>query len=779
MPAMTASDTNFERTFADLAYARMRDKAPTLLDHLIGFQLIDKNEEETHAVGVFGFKIGKDWVYAPMFFINGELKGHELLYVKSQDAFVPLTEEWVNYILHRRPNILGKPEPRKPSQIGLRQPDFDVFARPPYSGSKYANVVRPGGAIAQRKMEEWAADFTKAAAEVSPLDERFKKLDTSMSLTGALRLLPKQAAVNLFVTMKQDAKFAEAIMKFYDPNDLVKAAEEGQDKSEPYEMILKFDEAPYRDTPKGMPIVIINGDTSAAMKQGLSDSDKEKLMKDKYVVKDPRTKDNKTRIYKTQLSAELSSPHCSGVYEVLTSSGERKTVVVLTEIKQLGWTSTRERDATTAVIDTENKQFGNFYNTDVLTTQFKGALNVVKGAKDPSSLDVGDTAVLFNPVTNRSTGIFSVSNRTTDTDGFTSWSVYGCNSLAPTASRQGMFSRGMPLGQAAMNDPAYNYPEVRHLVFTDKEGAKWSQVGESLFVPKGFKVFVIKKLSAEEKKRRADNEKKFGPSINPGESSDALSLGTSTSILASITKAAAAGKSGVCQAAVKTTNFRDYFIHINGNPSEPMSKYAALRSLICQYGLDEEDAVQLVTEAKPRIAKTYWLKSAQQPMSPTFTEPPMGTEKGYNIPVQYPYTDIQPLQSPALAQNREYYYDDRSVDTGSRQDAENAATQGQKEVLDTAVITGLIKTVDSDARVDSYISDLLLGLDRVGRILFMFYWHNEKFKERYGQQDMVELEDNLRNVFKNLGELTLFLKQKTIESDPTDGSEVELESVTT
>jgi hypothetical protein len=59
----------------------------------------------------------------------------------------------------------------------------------------------------------------------------------------------------------------------------------------------------------------------------------------------------------------------------------------------------------------------------------------------------------------------------------------------------------------------------------------------------------------------------------------------------------------------------------------------------------------------------------------------------------------------------------------------------------------------------------------------MYYWHNDKFKERYGQQDMIELEDNLRNVFENLGELTLFLKQKTIEPEEELSSEAELTDV--
>ena len=85
--------------------------------------------------------------------------------------------------------------------------------------------------------------------------------------------------------------------------------------------------------------------------------------------------------------------------------------------------------------------------------------------------------------------------------------------------------------------------------------------------------------------------------------------------------------------------------------------------------------------------------------------------------------------------------------------------------------------MDSDSTVDGYIGDLLLALDRIGRILFLYYWHNDKFRERYGSQDMSELEDNLRNVFKNLGELALFLKQKTVEPDKADTSEAKLTDV--
>ena len=74
------------------AYAYLRDKAPRLLDYMVGFQLVERNEDNTKAMGVFGFNVDKQWLYAPVFFLNGDLKGHELLYVKGNDSFVPERE---------------------------------------------------------------------------------------------------------------------------------------------------------------------------------------------------------------------------------------------------------------------------------------------------------------------------------------------------------------------------------------------------------------------------------------------------------------------------------------------------------------------------------------------------------------------------------------------------------------------------------------------------------------------------------------------------------------
>ena len=121
-------DIPFEQALSNLAHAYLRDKAPGLLDFEVGFQLLERNQENTKAVGVVGFKVGSMWLYVPIFFLRGELKGHELLYIKDQDVFVPLKENWLNYLLSRKPNILGDGTNKDTHQLGVMSPSLQQLS---------------------------------------------------------------------------------------------------------------------------------------------------------------------------------------------------------------------------------------------------------------------------------------------------------------------------------------------------------------------------------------------------------------------------------------------------------------------------------------------------------------------------------------------------------------------------------------------------------------------------------------------------------------------------
>src|SRR6185436_14894223 len=129
-------EAGFEQSFSQLAHTYLQSKAPGLMDYEVGFQLVDKSEDDSKALAVTVFKVGDMWLYAPVFFIDGDLKGHELLYIKNQDLFVPLLEEWLNYLLNRRPHQMGKPVSKNLREHGVLPPNLYQLKYPP---SKYAS----------------------------------------------------------------------------------------------------------------------------------------------------------------------------------------------------------------------------------------------------------------------------------------------------------------------------------------------------------------------------------------------------------------------------------------------------------------------------------------------------------------------------------------------------------------------------------------------------------------------------------------------------------------
>jgi hypothetical protein len=72
------------------------------------------------------------------------------------------------------------------------------------------------------------------------------------------------------------------------------------------------------------------------------------------------------------------------------------------------------------------------------------------------------------------------------------------------------------------------------------------------------------------------------------------------------------------------------------------------------------------------------------------------------------------------------------------------------------------------------MADLQLALDRLGRIYFLMLFHGDKFAERFSQEDLPSMEESVRNVFLNLGEIILKLKERKIEADSGSAVETDL-----
>jgi hypothetical protein len=785
----------FEQAFSSLAYAYIQDKAPRLLDFIVGFQLVDRNQDNTKAIGVFGFQYGKQWLYAPVFFLNGDLKGHELLYIKNQDAFVPMKENWVNYLLSKKPHVLGERSPRDTWQLGGLQPNIDRLSQPPQtkSGSdRFAEIVKIGMARGL-DVAPWAVDFRSLAAACSIKSARFlyrnlPDRDRAFSMAkvasnpvaaafaGLSLDLPDFLASNVNIARGalhayQSLPGIKAAMdRFYGPEIFVeigtrfkRAALDAQNSLVTSATTVKRASDSLLDDESADPgkVEIIVRDNVSVTENGpqLTDDEKGQLLRDGLLIKDHRRGDQVSVAYNTQVQQTLINPDESGIYEVLEKPAKfsRMLVVVAPYTNAV-----REKYVTVVRLGEGGKAARNFHKTNIWTKEVESPEKFREwfdGLSDSASLKKDGRYLAVDSQGNGTTP-FYVKEVLDSEDGVKRLMV--------------SFDDGMPHSQpkppgGSRTSRCYGSDEYvstwnAKMVINNKPGSKLRAVGGELFVPENFKFLTLKKPSGGSGCGcsmcvSSSGDKNSLEPIEPGNISDIQLMFTT-----------------------KTARLKLY-----GDPHEVvissekqgqarMSWNSALVHMIKHHGFSEKAAREMLKTAQARTQAVYRVKYAYGyprettgpgPSAPAMEPPPTGTESTGRGSVNaiYPHEQSIPVEGLQASLTDPSVYDPHNLpDENTMALAQQAGQTGQKEVFDTAMLSGMLKSVRQDSIVDKHLGDLMKALDRLGRLLFLFYWHGEEFEDRYGRQDMPELEDSIRNSFETLGEVTLFLKEKTIES---------------
>lgn len=792
-------EAGFEQAFSSLAYAYLKDKSPRLIDYIIGFQLVDRNEDNTKAMGVFGFKVGDQWLYAPVFFLNGDLKGHELLYVKKQDAFVPMKENWVNYLISRKPHVLGEGSPKDTYQLGGVPPDIYRLSHPPTSSKYGSDSYRP-------RIQEWALPFlTFAGAAATKSDKIFQKhagLDERLNLKRFLGENIKLAEGAFELTQRHPLLKA-GFEKFYGKDFFLKL---GQDmladakslikKVEPQTKVaadrrvggsLVPDAAPAVHPLRSGDLQIIVYDALAGMnkraaenkvdmdspsgftqnKDELDSDEREKLLKDTVLVKDKRDSQGVSQVYDTQVRMELINPGETGVYDVLEKPGSFDEMLVIMHPH-----TNRGREQWATVIRLSDPR--NWMNIHASNLWVKPNAKPDrpdfqkwwKGLSDSDTLEqeahylaIGENGAGTTPFRIRK----KVDDDTYRVD-FKDHCDYGKDrpTWLPSTHSKSMWVSG--------EEYVSTYDALLHI--NPRDGAGLKSVGGELNIPKNFKVFKLK--DPPKPKKRDEDGLLMGCSpcmssefdsgsetkpINPGNISDVqLMLFEKTASIRVLDRGC------------------DVYIKANGHEHR-MTKKAAFISLIRDHGTNEVSARNMLRQAEKKGSATYRIKYAEGfggptqsalaggPGAPAFPPAEQGMERVGNGQVSAIYPQEEFHQAPELMSGKTdptIYDPFYQPDQQAMQTAQEAGAAGQKEVFDTAMISGMLKAVRQDSLVDRYLGDLMKALDKLGRILFMFYWHQEEFEDRYGKQDLPELEDSLRNAFEVMGDVCLFLKEKQV-----------------
>lgn len=186
-----------------------------------------------------------------------------------------------------------------------------------------------------------------------------------------------------------------------------------------------------------------------------------------------------------------------------------------------------------------------------------------------------------------------------------------------------------------------------------------------------------------------------------------------------------------------------YLIEGGKAPSARMGYPKALATLVREHGLRAKQAADILeASAEPKGRASHGV---------TFY---VATAADYE-----PQGDDVSLTKEAISASR---LDDKAVASIVK-----ASQSGTKEVLDTAILTSLTKSAYPLERVKEHIPALMKAIDRLGRTLFMFYWHNDVFEARYGRQNMDSIEDSLKDNIRNLGDLVIYLQEHSATADET------------
>lgn len=804
----TTVNTQFERSFATLAYAFVQEKAQKLMPYMIGFQVIQKSDDDTRAAGAFGFKIGDQWMYAPTFFINGDLKGYDLLYVKTPDLFIPCAENWINFILSHDPRTLGEGEAKTPRELGILPPDFRAYYRSPLQpGMKSADFNvdwEPG-------TEGWLVGSTVKGAgfhsedfDVSPLvdaltrDPKNADLDAATDLRNLVKdsMLAKAAAQ----VIVWRPSMAEALGKFYDgselaPPDLTKKAApiadaELQslgldrplfnyyvrdlatrgaisDQSDVGKRVQKLlfqkgletpaelranlpaltlvpdevrHEIPAPEAPAAQPVELLE---VATPRDDLSEKEAEALMIDGYAIRDLR-KSASTAFEDSMLHEHVFSPTETGCYAVLGGDGEWHEAFVCVNPRVPG---RAERMAGYSLV-TVGSRAAVVKSGLVLASQRLESKETKLETVALSSVPVPSSPGAYDP-TPAPRAFYMVAPDKSDATAV----------MFPKEKKD----NGMLVSP---HIPRVTYPrDTMEAPF--EMSSDWVTCGDGsnakaiIQGPRAQAAYGSVVLPETWKAVRVHAYPEF-------------ELGRPDQAAYTLMKRAN------LQPVTVSKDGGGFVIQAGENAGRYGGEKEAVWHLVSTHGLTADAAVAGIRQVEKKGCVRILVKHAAPYMAPSMHE--LDNVSTYDETYGYPITEHQQTRQPVDGLQDTYATDDTYArvpqDQRTMAAAEQAARSGEKEVMDVGVLASLVKAVDVNRFSDKYLKDLTRGLDRVGRLLFLYYWHYDKFADRYGKDEMEELESALQNTFKAVGDTVLFLKKKTVDPDRMlQGSDASLDNV--
>jgi len=712
-------DAEFEQSFFQLAFERLQEKLYNLLPFLVGFEVANKSSDGTKALGVFGFKSNNgQMLFVPAFFVNGDVKGVDLIYSKNNEQFYPLNEDFAELFLKDEATGLGDASKESEKQINQKMSPVELkdLVRPPRTGKvSYASVI----------------DF----------------VEESDNLT-------KQAFYTLF---RDNDEFSESVLRFYPVEKIAKAV------------------TPKVTKKKALPMSSVSVVTKKDKLNDLDEKQKGEVLEKGYTVIDKRKAEEKSKFGLVKYEEKFTNPTDSGFYAYLTQTGSLRYALIITKPMQLDNHFPTDE---ALVLDLDAKRDGQGYRAKVKNIFTKGKYDIK---------DLGDVMGMMQELSEvtpsfdehyilvndklKATVPFRVTMNYKDDAGLRTIEVettgssiddeFGPPRYALERSRNSYFKDKYP------NSSSY-YKKFK-LVVTKKPGDKLEYANDSILVPKGFKLMSVRfrapyyseccaPVAESSDKERDERDKKAKEERTRYEQGKPGSLSNLFGALRSTSQ----------YPLTVSNNGSEYFVTVGVAKKKFDNAISAKIAMITRLGMDEQSASELIDSVPPLGSKKGYIKLAYTgdqsfaPWDPVAYSNQLGQPEydgvGHTETMHMSPSYEEDPTRLGLAEMPEVKGLDGAVNT-----ANHLAQSAKKKFFDTHTIATLAKYVSPESKVTGYMPDFISCLDKLGRMLFLVHWETEKFEQMYGRSELPELVELLTNVFKNLGDLVIFLKRKSPE----------------
>lgn len=743
------SDDEVEQAFMMQATRFVEDKAKPIhkAPFYLGFEIVYKNDANNKMIGIFAYRINKGLFYAPAFFLNGEIKGTDLFYVVKEKMFVPLDDEWVNYYINKYTRSQGTGITNQEASKMRRSVDLRWISLPPYMKTSSVDSDRYEEQLRQDK-----ADFDTISREAkrSLLTIDFEK--KASVLTGNLKdMLSKDRRFlsKIASTIKDDAhyEFLNNIHKCLgDTQWMPDHIEEPQKKvaSVDDKLIVHlgrfnpnnpkiaskqqlFQGISLEDNRKEIIPVYIKDkcELNAVTHNGVWDilGDDNKFHKCFVFMGDPswgysfRETDDNNRL---NVRDWTNSRKCCNVYVVdLEDGGD------FDYVEEFGIARINKRD-TSKLNDFTNINTAKAYGYNLLDEKVK----FIK----PKDIEIGKRYLFIDPSANRAR-VEYVQSIDEDNEG------YLINDYTTISKVEG--------ASATRDSPLETTP----LLGKDTVALEVKPVA--------------KKDSEMEPRKDYDKYRQYNTPWKP----------TKDRRLERVL----ARSLGLDFAKLKYDN-QKFFLEKNAHRSCDHNTFSAKITLMNDLKASEADVDSIIKIAKDKGECGFMYKLGAQSLVldpvPAFTT---DFDSTVNVPMEYPQSFVVNLREPGkiipdprLGDQYENSGTSELVNENkpepeflkeevmnANQLAEFAKKTGERSIFEHGVIGSLASTYGAYNLVAEYIPDMRTGLDRVGRLIFLYYWRPEDFAEKYGAEDLTELESLLISSFKRFGDLVLALINKS------------------